>query len=134
MTHAITWDHTFCDHDEPDGGFAPRGYVTCDAPAGSCRKHCRTTGYDGCEDGWTLCGGECAGYDHADPGAEHCTNGHVLDRGECNVVLFLDEDPDGNGPATNPFTDGPIDVEWTGHGYVWEYSVVLDATPHDAVG
>lgn len=120
MTHIITWDHAWCDHDA--GDCWPRGSVECTDPTGDCRKHCRTMGYTSCEDGWIPCVNECDGYDHAYLDVEHCTNGHVLDLGECNAVLFLEEDLIANGPGSNPFTDArPIGVEWTGDGYQWWY-------------
>jgi hypothetical protein len=128
MTHHITWDHSGCEHDEQNPASGehwcyPTGQITCSDPTGDCRKHCRVTGYTNCEDGWIPCVGECAGYDHPDPGVEHCVNGHILDLGDCNAVLFLEEDTITNGPDDpTPFADGPIDVEWTGYGYQWSYA------------
>lgn len=136
MTHIITWDHGGCEHSaDPEGHWcSPRGCVSCDDPAGNCRKYCRATGYTACEDGWSLCENECDGYDHPDPGVEHCTSGHVLDLGdECNAVLFIEEGPISNGPGGQRFTDGPILVEWTGDGYVWDYAVSVDIVPCEAV-
>jgi hypothetical protein len=137
MTHTITWDHTDCEHDDEHSAAAenwcyPDGTITCTDLTGDCRRHCRTSVYTGCEDGWQYCRNECEGYGHVDPGVPHCTSGHVLDLGECNAILYIDYDVKGCGPVESlPFTDGPIEVEWTGDGYVWTY---LDTVPHDAVG
>ena len=105
MTHTITWDHVNCEHSsDPDEHWcSPWGLVICNDPTGDCRKHCRAAGYTSwCEDGWIRCVNECTGYDHPDPGVEHCTNGHILDLAECNAVLFIDEDPTSNGPDLEP--------------------------------
>jgi len=127
VTHRITWDHSGCEHDaeHPASGeywCYPTGHVSCDDPTGDCRKHCQISGYSSCDGGWTRCAGECAGYDHPDPGVDHCTNGHVLVTGDCNAVLFIEEDPIANGPDDQSFTDGPIEAEWVGDGYQWAYA------------
>jgi len=133
MTHSVTWDHSDCEHaDDPDEhDCTPRGSITCNDPTGSCRKHCQTTEYGSCKDGWNYCENDCLGYDHVDPGVEHCTNGHPLVLGECNAVLFIEEDVEGCGPRVPTYFDGPIEVEWVGDGYTWTY---VDTVPHDAVG
>lgn len=124
MSHTITWDHSQCEHTTDDDHWcSPRGRVSCDDPDGDCRKHCRTTGYTNCENGWNYCRDECDGYDHPNPGVPHCTEGHILDVDECNVMLFIEEDPVTNGPAEQQFTDGPIEAEWwTGYGFMWSYA------------
>lgn len=126
MTHAITWDHNYCEHNtNPDEHWCqPSGHITCLDRTGDCRKHCRDDIHNLCEYGWVPCINECDDYGHPRPrpGIEHCVNGHILDLEECNATLFIEEDTIGNGPDEQPFNDGPIEVEWTGEGYQWSYA------------
>jgi hypothetical protein len=68
----------------------------------------------------------CPDFEHHDPGGQHCDRGHPIRwASDCNVIVWVtngdgvsDSYDDGWPPC---FLDGPIEVEWTGEGYVWHY-------------
>lgn len=60
--------------------------------------------------------------------------------GECQVVLFMEDAGDlinGNykGASVYPpgWIDGPVDVHWTGEGYLWSYPVAVLNTAANAL-
>jgi hypothetical protein len=102
-----------------------RSAAHCDAPSGAvCRMACAES-----------CGAEvwpCGGYDY-DADAE-CEPHPMRDMGECNVVLYLNqENPDDlftveGDPDARTYV-GPIRVSWGDDVYLWEPAEPTAAKP-----
>lgn len=145
--HAVTWDHSGCDHE--DNWCRPEATFTCNAPPDAlCVNSCHE-----CDDIWFLCSGgeqceeECAEQtadnDEEDdpvpphPTERHCTHGHLITpnwKGECYAVLSLhynggavswndaEDQYDGDEPMS--VRDGPVDAIPQGdEGVTWHYAV-----------
>lgn len=138
--HKIVWDHQYCDHALDDDGDAidcsPHGTITCLA-VGEGEISCHLVEVDArrgyCES-WEICDWPdddsghtmCPDFEHHHPGGMHCTYGHpirVVDY--CNALVWIDnqgvEDSHMDGWPPE-FKDGPVDIEWTGESYAWDYA------------
>lgn len=145
--HVITWDHSDCDHTVDDDGDVvdcdPEGTITCHAiDEGEALCHLvevdtpgRHPYRDYCES-WSQCDyagfvsaehAMCPDFEHHDPGGKHCTEGHPLRVVTwCNALEFINA---GDGVNEAHMTgwapehkDGPIDIEWTGESFAWDYA------------
>lgn len=127
--HAVTWDHRTCEHEDDD--CSPSGSLTCLAAPDA---YCRLYEPDGPCESWSVCDYPLSEhtmgphFQHHDVGPVHCDQGHrLVPSGYCNAQLFIDyqgmADSHING-WPGEFVDGPVDLEWTGEGYLWTYSAV----------
>ncbi|MBM9467286.1 hypothetical protein [Nakamurella leprariae] len=123
--HAVTFDHSDCEHDE--GDCSPYPTFVCTAPVDAdCRTTCQPANPRDYCDWWTRCE-TCDGYGHPPITGPHCTEGHPLVSGQCNAVeWFMYDDwqaASDEGHPTQVWPDGPIDIEYTGDSYAWSFAV-----------
>jgi len=102
-----------------DNACEPRARFTCSAPLGAqCRSWCAV----GCEE---ICTDQPTSHRQED--GTVIVVGHPWeDSGECRIVTWLENGGTPGelymGEDDEPVRDGPIETDWDGDAYLWQYA------------